>query len=36
VVAGGGYQLAYLWAISGDRVDYGAWNDDPSHAWLLG
>jgi 5-deoxy-glucuronate isomerase len=35
VVAAGGYQLAYLWAISGDRVDYGAWNDDPAHAWLL-
>jgi 5-deoxy-glucuronate isomerase len=36
VVAGGGYHLAYLWAISGERVDHGAWNDDPSHAWLLG
>jgi 5-deoxy-glucuronate isomerase len=35
VVAAGGYQLAYLWAISGDRVDYGAWADDPAHAWLL-
>jgi 5-deoxy-glucuronate isomerase len=35
VVAAGGYQLAYLWAISGDRVDYGAWCDDPAHAWLL-
>jgi 5-deoxy-glucuronate isomerase len=35
VVAAGGYQLAYLWAISGERVDYGAWNDDPAHAWLL-
>jgi 5-deoxy-glucuronate isomerase len=35
VVAAGGYQVAYLWAISGDQVDYGAWNDDPAHAWLL-
>jgi 5-deoxy-glucuronate isomerase len=35
VVAGGGYELAYLWAISGNRVDYGAWNDDPAHAWML-
>ncbi|MDR7485346.1 MAG: 5-deoxy-glucuronate isomerase [Armatimonadota bacterium] len=35
VVAAGGYRLAYLWAISGDRVDYGAWTDDPAHAWLL-
>lgn len=35
VVAAGGYQLAYLWAISGERVDYGAWADDPAHAWLL-
>jgi 5-deoxy-glucuronate isomerase len=35
VVAAGGYQLAYLWAISGARVDYGAWNDEPAHAWLL-
>jgi 5-deoxy-glucuronate isomerase len=35
IVAAGGYQVAYLWAISGDRVDYGAWNDDPAHAWLL-
>jgi 5-deoxy-glucuronate isomerase len=35
IVAAGGYQVAYLWAISGERVDYGAWNDDPAHAWLL-
>ncbi|MDQ7848978.1 MAG: 5-deoxy-glucuronate isomerase [Armatimonadota bacterium] len=36
VVAAGGYHLAYLWAISGERVDYGAWNNDPAHAWLVG
>ena len=34
VVAAGGYQLAYLWAISGERVVYRAWSDDPAHAWL--
>jgi len=27
--------LAYLWAISGERVDYGAWATDPTHEWLL-
>ena len=35
VVAAGGYQVAYLWAISGERVEGGAWNDDPAHAWML-
>jgi 5-deoxy-glucuronate isomerase len=34
VVAAGGYELAYLWAISGERVVYQAWSDDPAHAWL--
>jgi 5-deoxy-glucuronate isomerase len=34
IVAAGGYQLAYLWAISGKRVVYAAWSDDPAHAWL--
>ncbi len=34
VVAASGYQLAYLWAISGERVVYRAWSDDPAHAWL--
>lgn len=34
VVAAAGYELAYLWAISGDRVVYRAWSDDPAHAWL--
>jgi 5-deoxy-glucuronate isomerase len=36
VVAAGGYQIAYLWAISGERVEGGAWSDDPAHAWLGG
>lgn len=35
VVAAGGYALAYLWVISGARVDYGAWATDPTQAWLL-
>lgn len=34
LVAGGGYELAYLWAISGHRVQYAAWADDPDHAWV--
>lgn len=34
VVAGGGYQLAYLWAIAGEQISYGAWSDDPAHVWL--
>ncbi len=34
LVAGGGYELAYLWAISGARVQYAAWADDPDHAWI--
>ncbi len=34
VVAAAGYQLAYLWAISGEQVQYAAWSEDPAHAWL--
>lgn len=34
VVAAGGYELVYLWAISGERVEYAAWSDDPAHAWI--
>jgi 5-deoxy-glucuronate isomerase len=34
VVAASGYQLAYVWAISGERVVYRAWSDEPAHAWL--
>ncbi|MGQ0570213.1 MAG: 5-deoxy-glucuronate isomerase [Armatimonadota bacterium] len=34
VVAAGGYALAYLWAVSGEHVEYGAWSDEPTHAWL--
>ncbi len=35
VVAAGGYALAYVWAISGEHVDYGAWATDPAHERLL-
>ena len=34
VVAGPGYKLYYLWILSGEVRAYGAWSDDPNHAWL--
>ncbi|MDI6771439.1 MAG: 5-deoxy-glucuronate isomerase [bacterium] len=34
IVAAGGYELVYLWAISGEQVEYAAWADDPAHAWI--
>lgn len=34
IVAGGSYELVYLWAISGEKVEYAAWTDDPAHAWI--
>lgn len=34
VVAAGGYELLYLWVISGEQVEYAAWTDDPAHAWI--
>ncbi|MDR7404492.1 MAG: 5-deoxy-glucuronate isomerase [Armatimonadota bacterium] len=34
VVAAAGYELYYLWALSGARVVYGRWADDPAHAWI--
>jgi 5-deoxy-glucuronate isomerase len=36
VVAAPGYQLFYLWALAGDERRYGAWSDDPDHAWIKG
>lgn len=36
VVAGPGYQLHYTWALAGDERRYGAWSDDPKHAWVKG
>lgn len=34
VVAAPGYQLSYVWALRGQGRRYGAWSDDPAHAWL--
>jgi 5-deoxy-glucuronate isomerase len=34
VVAAAGYELYYLWALSGAQVAYGCWADDPAHAWI--
>lgn len=35
VAAAAGYQLLYLWAIAGERRQFGAWSYDPNHAWVL-
>lgn len=29
-----GYQLYYLFALVGDKREYGAWSDDPDHQWV--
>lgn len=34
VVAGPGYRLMYFWVLAGENREYGAWSDDPAHAWL--
>jgi 5-deoxy-glucuronate isomerase len=34
VVAAPGYRLYYLWALAGEERRYGAWSDDPEHAWV--
>jgi len=34
VVAAPGYQVYYLWCLVGEERAYGAWADDPEHAWL--
>jgi len=34
VVSAPGYTLFYLWALAGDERRYGAWSDDPKHAWV--
>ena len=34
VVAAPGYQVSYVWALAGEARKYGAWADDPDHAWL--
>lgn len=34
VTAAPGYQVHYTWELAGDERRYGAWADDPKHAWL--
>lgn len=34
VVAFPGYVLNYTWVLAGEGRTYGAWSDDPRHAWI--
>lgn len=34
VVAAPGYDLHYTWVLAGEERKYGAWADDPRHAWV--
>lgn len=34
VVAAPGYELHYTWVLAGEERRYGAWSDDPEHAWV--
>jgi 5-deoxy-glucuronate isomerase len=34
VSAAGEYSLAYVWALAGPHVEYGAWTEDPAHSWV--
>lgn len=36
VVAAPGYELHYVWVLAGEERRYGAWADDPRHAWVKG
>ena len=36
VVAAPGYRLHYTWVLAGEERRYGAWADDPRHAWVKG
>ena len=36
VVACPGYTLNYTWILAGEGRTYGAWSDDPKHAWIKG
>jgi 5-deoxy-glucuronate isomerase len=36
VVAAPGYDLHYTWVLAGEERRYGAWADDPRHAWVKG
>jgi 5-deoxy-glucuronate isomerase len=31
-----GYSLNYTWVLAGEGRTYGAWKDDPRHAWIAG
>jgi len=34
VVAAPGYELHYTWVLAGEERRYGAWVEDPRHAWV--
>jgi len=34
VVGAPGYELHYTWVLAGEERRYGAWADDPHHAWV--
>ena len=34
VAACPGYTLNYTWVLAGEGRTYGAWADDPKHAWI--
>jgi 5-deoxy-glucuronate isomerase len=34
LVAAPGYELHYTWVLAGEERRYGAWADDPRHAWV--
>ena len=36
VAACPGYSLNYTWVLAGEGRTYGAWKDDPNHAWIKG
>ena len=36
VAACPGYTLNYTWILAGEGRQYGAWTDDPKHAWVKG
>lgn len=36
VAACPGYSLNYTWILAGEGRTYGAWQDDPRHAWIKG
>ncbi|MGO8789571.1 MAG: 5-deoxy-glucuronate isomerase [Terriglobia bacterium] len=34
VVGAPGYELQYTWVLAGEGRRYGAWAEDPQHAWV--